>query len=780
MSTLGDAGAHRGSRLDRALRIFADVRPGEGTTTLLLAANLFLILTAYYVLKPVREALILGQGSPELKAYLSAAQVAVLAVVVPVYGRLVSQLARRRLINVVNLIFIGCLLTFYVVGRAGVPIGIAFFIWIGVFNLMIVAQFWSFANDLYTRDEGERLFPVIGFGAALGGVLGAYVAARLIRPLGVHDLLLVGAGLLAAQVQITNYVDRRVIAKEAGASEKGAKDTPNVQSAPAATTVPPAHHENAFAMVLRTPYLRAMAIMMLLIATVDGTGEYILGTIVKDAAQQYVADGRSHGLDVSGVIGAFYSRYFFLINVTSVLLQFFLVSRIIKYAGVRGAVAILPVLSIAAYNMMAFAPSLWFVLGAKVTEKSANYSLNNTVQNMLYLPCTREEKYSAKQAIDAFFFRMGDVFSAVLVFTGTSIGLSAAGFAKANIALAALWLAMAWVVGQRYTWRQPTIDRGKQGGPVRRTIGRLAGAGAIVAMVGIAPAQAQLNTQHIKGTVGLKGASQPPPHWYLVAPVFYAYDTETVRDRNGDELPINEHITVGMGGFGFTHVTTKKVFGADYGYSALFAFINNRLQGTDIDLNPGGGFTDTAVVPIALGWHFKRADLLAQYSLFIPTGRYTDGATDNLGLGMWGHEPAFGTTVYLTADKKYHASTVASFNFQSKKEDSETKVGNAMNLEGGIGADFLKGGVTAGLVYYTTIKLQQDIIDGIPGFITRGKNKVFALGPEVSIAIASKNTLYGFVKVNYQWEVAAYTNTQGSAFSVIASFPMKPIKLPGK
>lgn len=443
----------KSSPVDRVLRVFADVRPGEGTMTLLLAANLFLILTAYYVLKPVREALILGHGSPELKSYLSAIQVAVLAVVVPMYGRLVSQLPRRRLINVVNFIFIGCLLAFFVLGQAGVSIGIAFFIWIGVFNLMIVAQFWSFANDLYSRDEGERLFPVVGFGAALGGVLGAYVAAKLIRPLGVYELLLVGAALLGAQLQITNYVDRR--------SATGARPATEVQDAPAATAAPPAEagppaeeHENAFAMVLRTPYLRAMAAMVLLIATVDALGEYILGSIVKDAAVQYVADGHARGLDVSGVIGAFYSRYFFLINVTSVVLQFFVVSRIIKYAGVPTAVAILPVLSITAYNAMAFAPSLWVVFGAKVAEKGTTYSLNNTVLNMLYLPCTRQEKYSAKQAIDAFFFRMGDVVAAVFILAGTAMSLSASGFAKANIGLAALWLGVAWIVGKRYSRRQ--------------------------------------------------------------------------------------------------------------------------------------------------------------------------------------------------------------------------------------------------------------------------------------------------------------------------------------
>jgi AAA family ATP:ADP antiporter len=153
---------HEPSPLDRALRVFADVRPGEGFLAVLLALNVFLILTTYYILKPVREALILGQGSPELKQ------------------------PRRALLNVVTYFFVACLAVFYVLGRTGVPVGIAYFLWIGIFNLMIVAQFWSFANDLYSRAEGERLFPIVGFGASLGAVLGAVIAGWLIRPLGAH------------------------------------------------------------------------------------------------------------------------------------------------------------------------------------------------------------------------------------------------------------------------------------------------------------------------------------------------------------------------------------------------------------------------------------------------------------------------------------------------------------------------------------------------------------------------------------------------------------------
>ncbi|HET7217898.1 MAG TPA: MFS transporter [Vicinamibacterales bacterium] len=218
------------SGLDRFLGVFAEVRPGEGRVALLLALNVFLILMAYYVLKPVREALILGQGSAELKTYMSAGQVVLLAFVVPYYGRLVVRFERMRLINVVTAFFVACLIAFYVLAQFDVPLAIVFFLWIGIFNLMIVAQFWSFANDLYSKEEGERLFAIVGFGASLGAVLGARVADRLIEPLGVYQLMLVGALVLGAQLAITNYIDhieigraRAKTAPRSAARRKGTK-----------------------------------------------------------------------------------------------------------------------------------------------------------------------------------------------------------------------------------------------------------------------------------------------------------------------------------------------------------------------------------------------------------------------------------------------------------------------------------------------------------------------------------------------------------------------------
>ena len=108
-----------------------------------------------------------------------------------------------------------------------VPLAIVFFLWIGIFNLMVVAQFWSFANDIYAKDEGERLFAIVGFGASLGAVAGSRIADRLIEPLGIYQLMLVGAGVLGAQLLITNYIDRREreppAARRSSAAEDGAK-----------------------------------------------------------------------------------------------------------------------------------------------------------------------------------------------------------------------------------------------------------------------------------------------------------------------------------------------------------------------------------------------------------------------------------------------------------------------------------------------------------------------------------------------------------------------------
>ena len=292
-------------------------------------------------------------------------------------------------------------------------------------------------------------------------------------------------------------------------------------------------------------------------------------------------------------------------------------------------------------------------------------------------------------------------------------------------------------------------------------------------------AAAQLNGQNIKGDTGLKAGTQAPPGAYVSVPLYF-YTADAVKDRNGNEVLSGGTLDTSVFGVAFAVVTQKKVLGGNYGFVVALPWANGRVQGAeDFDSNPGAGITDMYIQPISLGWKTPRADFTAAYGLFLPTGRYEDGATNNTGMGMVGQELLLGTTVYMNKTRSVHAATAATFDFFSEKKDSETRVGKILNLEGGFGADFLKGGLVAGLAYYGSFKLTDDQFDArLPARLIRDKNRVWGLGPEVTLAIATKQAVYGFVTVRYQWELAARTTTDGAAWNISVAFPLKPIRLP--
>jgi ATP:ADP antiporter, AAA family len=171
--------AEKGTRIDRLLSLFTEVRNGEGIGALLMALHVFLLLGAYYILKTVREALILSEGGAEIKTYSSAAQAALLLLVIPGYSFLASRVNRERLLTFVTVFFASHLAIFYGVAQTGLRVGVVFFLWVGIFNLLVIAQFWALANDLYSKEQGKRLLPVVGVGSSLGAWVGSIYAGRL-------------------------------------------------------------------------------------------------------------------------------------------------------------------------------------------------------------------------------------------------------------------------------------------------------------------------------------------------------------------------------------------------------------------------------------------------------------------------------------------------------------------------------------------------------------------------------------------------------------------------
>lgn len=423
------------------LRPITDVHPGEAVTALLLTANVFLLLSAYYVIKPLREDLILALPSgAEYKSYMSGAIAILLFGLVPLYGKLVDRLPRIKLVIGVSLAFAAQLLLFFVAmalpGLASV-LGLVFYAWVGVFNVMVVAQFWAYANDLYAKEQGDRLFPLVALGASVGAAVGSKGAKLLIKGLGERPMLLVAAALLGVCAGLFWLVERRAGAPAA--------------ATPAAAGAPKNSKKGGFALVMGHRYLLLLACFALLYNWVNSNGEYMLSKLIKQDALAKVTRGEIPKAQLGGVIGEAYADFYFYVNVAGVLLQTFVVSRLVKWLKLPIAFLFLPVLALGNAFIFAFVPIVAFAKAGKTAENATDYSLNNTLRQMLWLVTSADMKYKAKQVVDTFCVRIGDVCSALSVyFAVDTLHLSVPRFAWISIVLAALWVVLALAIGRIY------------------------------------------------------------------------------------------------------------------------------------------------------------------------------------------------------------------------------------------------------------------------------------------------------------------------------------------
>jgi AAA family ATP:ADP antiporter len=426
--------------LERLLSPIADVRRGETASVLLLTLLMFFLLGGYYLLKTAREVFILSEGGAEVKSYASAGQAVLLLVLVPAYGAFASRVNRKQLVTWMPIFFATHIAVFTVAVRAGLNVGVPYFLWVGIFNVMVIAQFWAFANDLYTPDQGKRLFPLIGVGSSVGAWIGSIRAGMLMESVGPLRLLFGGAILVVICVVLARLADRH----RPGAAATTAR----------AGGVPPADErvgagKSGFAMLLTDRYLMLIALLVLLLNVVNTSGEYLFGRAVVQNAVDAFGAGEATAEARGRYIGEAYSQFYSYVNLIGFLLQTFVVSRVFKVLGVGRALFVHPIVAAGGYLVMLAAPSFSAIRAVKTVDNAIDYSLSNTTKQALWLPTSRQAKYKAKQAVDSFCVRAGDVISAGMVYAGELASFSTPVFAGLTLVMTGAWLAVAAALNRR-------------------------------------------------------------------------------------------------------------------------------------------------------------------------------------------------------------------------------------------------------------------------------------------------------------------------------------------
>jgi len=434
--------------LYKILRLFTVVYPGEALTALLLALNIYLILAAYYIIKIVRDVSILTEWGPETKSYLYGAVSVLLIFVIKIFSSLSSKVPRQTLITWVTLFFISNLIIFSFLSLFGISlstISIILFIWASIFSVMIVAQFWSFANDIYKHEAGKRLFPIIAFGATFGGFSGTYILKSLEGIMALYQLLLISAGILGICILLTHIIHKREIKRIKDKQDKVSSEQESIES----EEEKPLKKGGGFQLVFKKQYLLYIALFVLLLNLINTNGGYILDKVFETRALEAIENGTAGGLDKGEIIRSFYTIFQLRMNLLAMFIQLFLVSRIFKWFGVRTAVFILPFIALGGYFFISLGASIAIVGWIKALENSTDYSLMNTTRHALFLITSREEKYKAKATIDTFFHRAGDVMHSLLVLFWAKLVL-VESFAKFNIVMAMIFIILGIFIIRQY------------------------------------------------------------------------------------------------------------------------------------------------------------------------------------------------------------------------------------------------------------------------------------------------------------------------------------------
>lgn len=415
--------------MNQFLRRLVVLQTGEAPALLASFATLFCMFASYTMLRPVRDTMGISSGLDKVPLLFWGTFVVMLALQ-PVYGWLTSRFPRNVFLPWVYGIFTATLLAFYLwflLAQDHTLIARIYFVWVSVFNLFVVATFWSLMADVFTREQAGRMFGFIAAGASTGGLVGPAVAQYLAVPLGTINLLPISAGLLALSLVFMRRVIRwqRAQGVAAGVRAEDA-DRPLGGSMFA-----------AFQQVVRSPYLLGIALFVFLLTWIS---TFLYLEQLAYVAKMFATRDQST---------RFFARVDFWVQAVSLVAQLFVFARLFKWVGFRVMLVSVPILMTAGYALFALVPVFAVLVGVLAVRRVGEYAITRPCRDSLFTVVTREEKYKAKSLIDTFVYRGGDATSASVykaLTTSLGAGPSAVGWFGALIS--ALWVVLALALGR--------------------------------------------------------------------------------------------------------------------------------------------------------------------------------------------------------------------------------------------------------------------------------------------------------------------------------------------
>ncbi len=413
----------------RLLARVLDVRPEEMATLGWAWLYILAVLSSYYILRPIRDQLGVAGGVNNLPWLFTGTLLAMLAFNLP-FAALVRSLPRSRFIPLTYRFFSANILLFAVALHWASPdarvwIGRAFFIWVSVFNLFVVSVFWAMVVDVFTSEQGKRLFGFIAAGATVGAIIGSgltSVFAERVAPL----YLFAGAALL---LEIAVFSARQLSRLSSSLNARPAADQADTPLGGGVLS--------GIRHTVRSPYLLNVSLYMLLFS-LTSTFLYFQQAGIARAA-----------FATRGEQTAFFANIDLLVNVLTLLAQAFATARLLRVIGVAFTFALIPALSIVGFGSLAIAPTIAAIVAFQVVRRAGNYAIARPTRELLFTVVSREDRYKAKSLIDTFVYRAGDQVGAWFYALIGGIGWGAKGVAVSGAVISVAWLANSFWLGRR-------------------------------------------------------------------------------------------------------------------------------------------------------------------------------------------------------------------------------------------------------------------------------------------------------------------------------------------